>query len=207
MAYLFKGRNEKSFENSFFKALQKIYYSGNIVAPRGQETLELEHAVLEVDPLKSLIISPLRKMNWFFLLAENMYYWSGRNSTELVSHYMKGYRKFSDNNLHQGAYSPQLLEQIRHVVNSLKNDPDSRQAVITLWRPNPQQAKDIPCTISFDFKIRNNKLNMHSTMRSNDIIWGSCYDIPSFSMIQIVIAGILGIETGTLYLTAHSLHL
>lgn len=205
MSYVFEGKDGNYCE-AFIDSLRELRDKGRISSPRGQKTLELDHVVFKIDPRKSLYTSPKRNLNFFFLIAENLWYWSGRNSTELPSYYVKNYRSFSDDGIHQGAYGPQFLEQIRFVINTLKKDPDSRQAVITLWRPNPSESKDKPCTVSFDFKIRDGKLNMHATMRSNDAIWGNNYDIPSFSMLLLSVSGILGVPSGVLYLTAHSYH-
>jgi thymidylate synthase len=204
MIYSYEQKN--SYAECFIDSLRDLKYNGRISYPRGQKTLELDHVVFQINPLRSLYFSKARKLNLFFLIAENLWYWSGRNTTFLPTNYVKNYSNFSDDGIHQGSYSPQLLEQIRYVINTLQKDNDSRQAVITLWRPNPGESKDIPCTISFDFKIRNCRLNMHATMRSNDAIWGNNYDVPSFCLLQIAIAGILGIRPGFLYLAAHSYH-
>lgn len=188
-------------------ALREILNNGKEVRPRGQLTKEILNATFIIDPRKSLYVSPLRNLNFSFVCAENLWYMSGRNTYHLPTAYNKNYVNFSDEGIMQGAYGPQILEQLRYVVNTLKEDPDSRQAVISLWRPNPSGSKDTPCTLSFHFMIRDDRLNMHVTMRSNDIIWGNNIDIPSFSMIQLIIAGLLKKEPGKLYHTANSLHL
>jgi len=207
VAHIFEDKKNNAYPYVFLNALDKLMLDGREASPRGMLTKELDHCVFKIDPRKSLFVSPKRNLNFWFLLAENLWYWSGRNATGIPSTYVKNYKQFSDENLHQGAYSPQILEQIRFVINTLKEDKDTRQAVMSLWRPNPNKSKDTPCTLTFDFKIRDGKLNLHATMRSNDIIFGNNYDIPSFSLLQIAVAGILGIETGNLFLTAHSLHI
>jgi thymidylate synthase len=192
---------------AFLDCLNEILRDGDCVSPRGQLTKEILGHTIEVDCLKSLYVSPLRNLNFSFLFVENLWYMSGRNSLFLLSSYNKNYHNFADQGILQGAYGPQVLEQIRYVVNTLTEDKDSRQAVISLWRPNPLSAKDKPCTLSFHFMIREGKLNLHVTMRSNDAIWGQNYDVPSFSLINIIVAGILQIEPGKLFLTANSLHI
>jgi thymidylate synthase len=181
--------------------------NGEAVSPRGQLTKEVLGQTIEVNCLESLYASPLRNLNFSFLFVENLWYLSGRNSLFLLKPYNKNYENFADQGILQGSYSPQILEQIRYIINTLKNDSESRQAVISLWRPNPLDAKDKPCTLNFHFMIRNNQLNIHVVMRSNDAIWGQNYDIPSFSLLNICIAGILGIQPGKIYLTANSLHI
>jgi thymidylate synthase len=186
--------------------LEFIINEGREVSPRGQLTKEVLGKTLAINSLESLYASPLRNLNFSFLFAENLWYLSGRNALGFLKCYNKNYSNFADQGILQGAYGPQILEQIRYVINTLSEDVDSRQAVISLWRPNPLSAKDKPCTLSFHFMVREGKLNAHVTMRSNDAVWGQNYDVPSFSLLLIVIAGILNIEPGILFLTANSLH-
>lgn len=190
----------------FLRCLANIHQNGKLVSPRGQLTKEILSHTIEVDCLKSLYASPLRNLNFSFMFVENLWYMSGRNSLGLLKPYNKNYENFADQGILQGAYGPQILEQIRYIINTLTEDKDSRQAVISLWRPNPMSAKDKPCTLTFHFMIRDGKLNLHVTMRSNDAIWGQNYDVPSFSLINIIVAGILKVEPGSLFLTANSLH-
>jgi thymidylate synthase len=41
-----------------------------------------------------------------------------------------------------------IKQQLDYVVEALVKDNDSRQAVLTIWRPSPAPSKDIPCTVS-----------------------------------------------------------
>ena len=50
------------------------------------------------------------------------------------------------------------------------------------------QHKDIPCTVSLQFLIRENKLHLFVNMRSNDVFLGLPHDIFCFTMIQEIIA-------------------
>ncbi|MGB1450526.1 MAG: thymidylate synthase, partial [Marinirhabdus sp.] len=57
------------------------------------------------------------------------------------------------------------------------------------------------------FLIRENKLDLITTMRSNDMIWGLPNDIFLFTMIQEILASELKIESGNYYHQANSLHI
>lgn len=195
------------YSQTFRQALIEIIREGQEVRPRGMLTKEIAPATMVVDPRKTLYFSKERNLNFAFLLAENLWYLSGRSDTHFLSFYNSKIKSFSEDGLHDGAYGPKIVGQIRYVIETLKNDPDSRQAIVSLWRENPRPSKDVPCTSLFQFMIRDSKLNMYVTMRSNDIIWGSNYDVPSFALIQIVMASCLGIPPGQLYHTGNSLHL
>lgn len=45
-------------------------------------------------------------------------------------------------------------DQLTWCVQKLREDPDSRQAVATIWTPCPGPSKDVPCTISAQFLLR-----------------------------------------------------
>lgn len=206
MQHIFKGFNDK-YSSTFKSALIEILREGKEVRPRGMLTKEISPATMVVDPRKTLLFSKERNLNFAFLFAENLWYLSGRSDTHFLSHYNSKIKSFSQDGLHDGAYGPKIVGQIRHVVDTLKSDPDSRQAIISIWRENPRPSKDVPCTSLFQFMIRDSKLNMYVTMRSNDIIWGSNYDVPSFALIHLIIASCLDLQPGLLYHTANSLHL
>ena len=102
---------------------------------------------------------------------------------------MKGITRFSDDGItFFGAYGPKIIDQISYVVNTLCKDPDSRQAVLSIWRENPRSSADIPCTLSMQFFLREGTLYCNTNMRSNDIWLGTPYDSFNFSAISFYIA-------------------
>lgn len=109
----------------------------------------------------------------------------------------------------QGAYGPRIGFQLERVEDQLRRDPDTRQAVVSLWAEtdaNPMW-KDRPCTTEFQLMIRNGKLEMFVFMRANDLWTGTCYDVFQFGQIQAAMAHVLGIEVGPYHHYATSLHI
>jgi thymidylate synthase len=102
-----------------------------------------------------------------------------------------------------------VMNQFENVFNKLKEDADSRQAVISIFNPvqDETQTKDKPCTCMLQFLIRNGKLNLITTMRSNDAYLGMPYDLYTFTMLQEIMADKLGIDVGTYTHVANSLHI
>lgn len=199
--------NNATYTATFKEALREVHKHGKEVKPRGMLTKEISPAVMACAADRAIYPSLKRNLNFAFLFAENLWYISGRADTNLLSFYNSQIKSFSQDGLHDGAYGPKIMAQIRYAVETLKVDTDSRQSIISLWERNPRPSKDVPCTSLFQFLIRDGKLNLCVTMRSNDIIFGSNYDMPSFAMIQMVVASCLGIPPGHLFLTANSLHL
>lgn len=64
----------------------------------------------------------------------------------------------------------------------LMNDQDTRQAIIRFSLPEHQWKgnRDQTCTLHGFFQIRDNKLDLTITMRSNDLMLGLVYDLPWF---------------------------
>lgn len=104
------------------------------------------------------------------------------------------------------------LTQMNVLGLLLMAKPDTRQAVVTMWNAGDlvwalQGGKvDLPCTLSLQFLVRENKLNLIATMRSNDVWLGMPYDVWCFTCIQQLVAEALGLELGWYQHQAGSLH-
>ena len=195
-----------------------VLESGNDVAPRGQVTKELLQQTSVIDMRRPVITLPERKLSTKFLGGEANWILSGDNRVETIAPYNKNIVNYSDDGqTFFGAYGPRIMSQLDYVVDKLKSDSDTRQAVLTIWRENPPETKDVPCTVAVNFMIRDHKLNCHVYMRSNDLWLGFPYDVFNFSMLSHLVCCRLNasvvengggiIEPGTLYHTASSRHI
>lgn len=164
--------------------LRDIMKYGNTVNPRGSETRELLHKSTAFRMVYPVVDCDDRKLSYKFLAGEALWILAGDNRVDTIEPYNKVISNFSDDGeTFFGAYGPQIDAQLGYVVNSLVNDPDTRQAVMTIWQQNPQPTKDFPCTVALTFNIRNGKLNCHAFMRSSDAWLGFVYDMFNFTMI------------------------
>ena len=201
--------------------LSKVLSEGAEIDPRGLRTREIIAHTSVVDMTRPVVTHLGREMGFKFLAAEAHWILSGDNRVETIRPYAN-IAQFSDDGYRfQGAYGPKVSEQLRYVCETLSLDPGSRQAVLTVWRENPRQSRDIPCTISLQFIIRDNRINCIATMRSSDLWLGWVYDVFNFTMITTWVSLRLRemsdhlptghtfriMELGNLYLTAGSQHL
>lgn len=107
-----------------------------------------------------------------------------------------------------GAYGPRLADRLASVVNVLREDPASRRAVATIWEPRDlTHDGDRPCTLTLQFMIRNDGLELHVNMRSQDVWLGLTYDAFMFSQVQETLARELDVQIGTYVHHVGSLHL
>lgn len=104
------------------------------------------------------------------------------------------------------------IDQLKYVVETLKREPTSRQALITIHDPAKDSqlglvTKDIPCTRSLHFMIVDGKLNLYVWMRSNDAVFGfSAVNGYNFTLMQQYVAKLLGVPVGVYYHIADNFH-
>lgn len=194
--------------------LQEIIDNGDISKPRNLLIKEILNSHTEVD-MKYPILSVLeRKLGYRFMVREAWWIIDGRNDVESIQAYSKAIRSFSDDGFcFKGAYGPRVVDQLHYIVDSLIDDINTRQAVLTIWRPNPRASKDIPCTVSIQWLIRDYTIYCIDTMRSSDIWLGWPYDIFNFTMLTGYIMlllrekGLHDLKLGKICLNASSQHL
>ena len=197
------------FEDNYKKILDLILNNGKKRHVRGFNTLEISPFLYITDkPQLNMLMSKTRNINKAFAIAEWLWIMSGRNDAEMIIPYNKNIIQYSDDKItFNGAYGINLKSQLDYAIETLISDRYSRQAIISIWNKNPKKSKDIPCTLSFQFLVEDNKLNMITMMRSNDVWLGLPYDFFNFTMIQAWIAFKLNLEIGYYNHFVGSIHL
>lgn len=202
--------NAQTLKDAMLKSLIHLH-NADEVNPRMRKTKELLNVQINItNPRARVAKIPKRNYNPAFNVAEFLTYVGGINSVDYISQFNDNIAQFSDNGVtFYGSYGERLRKQIPKLIEKLKNSPDTRQGVLTIYQSDDAFAdtKDTPCTVALDFKIRDEKLNLHVFMRSNDLVWGFQYDMFNFTLIQEMIANSLGIDVGTYTHTATSLHI
>ncbi len=190
---------------------ETIKTDGAKTSPRGAGTYELEDVLLELaNPRIAMPHRVGRKLSTKILAAETMQWLAGVSDLVQLADVSAGkFTSFSDDGeTLYGAYGPRASAGLLRAERLLRADPDSRRAVVSIWRTEEaDETADLPCTLSWGFRIRNGKLNMSTTMRSWDVFTGLAYDLPAMTRIQSALAWSLGVEVGTYVHYAHSLHL
>jgi thymidylate synthase len=192
--------------------LAGVIHNGQKSSPRGLPIREITGSQVHVDMRYPIVLNAARKLSYKFMAAEAWWIISGKNDVASISKYCKNIANFSDNG-HDffGAYGPKIGSQIGEATRRLLVDPDTRQAVCNIWRENPPETKDVPCTLSVQWLVRDGKLHCIDTMRSNDVWLGFPYDVFNFTMLSWSVLQLLRqhgrkVELGTLTLNAGSHH-
>lgn len=183
---------------------------GREVSPRGYKTWEIEDATFVVDdPLDVMPVGVGRNLRPDIGAAEAILLIAGLSDPTFMVSVSQQFARFLDGGILHGAYGPRVRPQLTNAVRRLAADPDTRQAVVQIWDPlyDGLETRDLPCTLGFNFRIRDGKLNMSGTMRSNDVWLGTAYDIFMFTQLQATVARALDVPLGTYTHHAYSLHL
>lgn len=106
----------------------------------------------------------------------------------------------------QMAYGPRIADQMPRLVEVLRQEPGTRQAVLFVGKPEDGPTSNLPCTLTIQFLRRHGVLRCVVTMRSWDVIKGLPYDLTMFGGLHLVMAGILGDVAGELAVNAGSMH-
>ena len=197
-------------DQAYISEISNLLESGSKTSPRGRPTREIIGSTVVIeDPAFSVITLPKRRLNYSFMAAEFLWMMSGMNRVDMIEPFNKNIVMAQNDGevTFTGAYGPKIVEQLGYVVSTLRRDPDSRQAIIGIWRERPRESRDIPCTVSLQFLIRDGKLRMITYMRSNDVWLGFPYDVFNFTMLQRYTAYLLGVEAGEYIHMAGSFHL
>lgn len=176
---------------------------------------EIIGALIKIENPRARISRSENRGKPFSALGELLWYLSGSDRIEFIGEYIGAYHNEAepDGRLH-GAYGPRInnmrdkINQLENIISLLEERPASKRAVIQIFNAEDLTGnyKEIPCTTTMQFFIRDKKLHLSTTMRSNDAYLGLPHDVFCFTMIQELIARRLGYELGHYYHYAGSMH-
>jgi len=87
------------------------------------------------------------------------------------------------------------VDQISQIIDSIKNNPDSRRHIVSAW--NVGDIKNMalpPCHILFQFYVADGKLSCQLYQRSADIFLGVPFNIASYAILLKMVAQATGLE-------------
>lgn len=105
-------------------------------------------------------------------------------------------------------YNKGSIDQISEVIDTIKNDPDSRRIIVSSW--NVAQLPDMklaPCHAFFQFYVADGKLSLQLYQRSADIFLGVPFNIASYALLLKMMAQVTGLEEGDFVHTFGDAHI
>lgn len=105
-------------------------------------------------------------------------------------------------------YTGQGFDQVQYVLDQIKNNPNSRRIVLSLW--NPPDLKNAvlpPCHMTYQFRVYGDTLSCSMYQRSADIGLGVPFNIASASLMTHLFAHLCGLKPGKLIHTMGDSHI
>ncbi len=201
-----------TFRTAYRQIIEAVLTHGDNVAPRGRPTRELRGVSFGLASPHDAIYKR-SGYNVHFAAAEALQLIAGTSDAEELVRINPTMLQFTQRlslgelYLH-GAYGPRIRGPLQDAVAKIEGDRDTRQAVVPIFRPGDLTAvtPDIPCTLLLHFQVRHDLLELDVTMRSNDIYWGTPYDVFYFTQLQLTVARSLNITAGAYRHHTDSLH-
>jgi len=106
------------------------------------------------------------------------------------------------------------IDQIAHVIDQIKNNPNSRRLLVSGWNVSDIQGLikgkvSAPplCHSLFQFYVADGKLSCQLYQRSADVFLGVPFNIASYSLLTMMIAQVCGLEPGEFIHTFGDVHI
>uniref|UniRef100_UPI00056B1371 thymidylate synthase n=1 Tax=Paenibacillus pini TaxID=669461 RepID=UPI00056B1371 len=100
------------------------------------------------------------------------------------------------------------IDQISNVIESIKNNPDSRRHLVSAWNVGEINLMKLPpCHFVFQFYVADGKLSCMLTMRSVDTFLGLPYNIASYALLTHMVAQQCGLEVGEFIWSGGDVHI
>jgi thymidylate synthase len=100
------------------------------------------------------------------------------------------------------------VDQISQVVESIKNNPNSRRHIVSAWNVGELDKMALPpCHLMFQFYVANGELSCQMYQRSCDIFLGVPFNIASYALLTLMMAKATGLKPGEFVHTLGDAHI
>lgn len=100
------------------------------------------------------------------------------------------------------------VDQISELINTIKNNPDSRRMLVNAWNVGEIENMALPpCHCMFQFYVADGKLSCQLYQRSADIFIGVPFNIASYALLTHMVAQQCDLTVGEFIWTGGDCHL
>lgn len=150
--------------------------------------------------------------NISYLNAHGVHIWDdwADDNGDLGPTYGAQWRGFNDPNAKlNGTTLSTGVDQLRNLIDELRENPDSRRHVVSLWNPTALGMQALPpCPVLFQVNVREGcYLDMHVYQRSADWFLGVPFDIAGYATMTHLLAMFTGYRAGQLIFSYGDTHL
>ncbi len=153
----------------------------------------------------------LHELLWFlkgdtnikYLVDNNVHIWDEWADSDGGLGHVYGYqwRNWPD-------YNGGHIDQIKEVIETIKNNPNSRRIIVSAWNVADIDNMNLPpCHCFFQFYVADGKLSLQLYQRSADLFLGVPFNIASYSLLLLMVAHVTGLEAGDFIHTFGDTHI
>lgn len=155
--------------------------------------------------------SVIHELLWFLRGGTNVEYlqehgvsiwdeWAGEDG-ELGPVYGKQWREWETKD-------GEPIDQIKRVIQNIKENPDSRRHVVSAWNVGDLEAMALPpCHLLFQFYVDGDELSCQLYQRSADVFLGVPFNITSYSLLTCMVAQVTDLQPGEFIHSFGDVHL
>ncbi len=211
--------------------LRHVLASGNQKGDRtGTGTISVFGHQMRFDLSEGFPMVTTKKLHLKSIVHELLWFLKGdTNVTYLQENGVRIWNEWADDNGNLGPvygyqwrnWNGEEIDQIKEVVTSLKNNPNSRRMLVSAWNPSVLPDTTVsfaenvangkaalpPCHAFFQFYVANGKLSCQLYQRSADIFLGVPFNIASYALFTLMMAQVCDLQPGEFIHTFGDAHI
>lgn len=186
----------------------------------GTGTISVFGYQMRFDLAKGFPLLTTKKLHTKSILHELLWFLKGEtNISYLTQNGVSIWNEWADNDGELGhvygyqwrswpSYNNGGIDQIKQVVESIKNNPDSRRHIVSAWNVADLDNMALPpCHVMFQFYVANGRLSCSMYQRSADIFLGVPFNIASYAFLTHMFAQVTGLQAGEFIHTLGDAHI
>ncbi len=215
----------------YLDLIKHIRDNGTIKEDRtGTGTRSIFGYQMRFDLSKGFPLLTTKKLHLKSIIHELLWFLKGdTNIAYLKKHQVKIWDAWADENGDLGPvyghqwrnWNSEDIDQIKEVINTIKNNPDSRRMLVSAWNPSVLPDTSVsfaeniangkaalpPCHAFFQFYVADGKLSCQLYQRSADVFLGVPFNIASYALFTMMIAQVCDLEAGDFVHTFGDVHI
>lgn len=205
----------------YLNLLDRILTEGTKKSDRtGTGTISIFGNQMRFDMSKGFPLLTTKKLHLKSIIYELLWFLQGDTNVKyLQDHGVRIWNEWADENGELGpiyghqwrswpGHNGEPIDQIKKVVEQIKNTPDSRRIIVSAWNvADIDDMKLPPCHCFFQFYVADGKLSLQLYQRSADTFLGVPFNIASYALLLLMVAQVTGLEPGDFIHTTGDTHL
>lgn len=205
----------------YHQLLQRVLNEGTERGDRtGTGTLSVFGHQMRFDLNEGFPLLTTKKLHLKSIIYELLWFLTGdTNIKYLKEHGVRIWDEWADENGNLGKVygyqwrswpkgTNESIDQITQVVESIKNNPESRRHIVTAWNPADIETMALPpCHTLFQFYVANGKLSCQLYQRSADLFLGVPFNIASYALLTMMMAQVCDLQLGDFIHTFGDVHI